>query len=119
MSLDLQGGEFSAFISAALDALAYFGFGLSSRFFSASVFKSLCCAYPGGELFGNVRNIPFKMKTIVKSREHPCVSKTNLITFNALILTISLLWVRHMMQNLRSCGKILNIAENASSATRI
>ena len=59
------------------------------------------------------------MNTMVKSREHPCVSNMNLIIFNALIFTISLLCVRQRMQNLRSYGKIFNIAENASSATRI
>lgn len=114
----LRGGEFSVFISADFDALVYFRGGLSSRFLSVSVgFESPY--YDDGGLLGKVRNIPFKMKTMVKSREHPYVSKTNLITFRALIFTISLRWVRQMMQNLRSCGRILNIAEKASSATRI
>lgn len=35
--------------------------------------------------------IAFKINTIVESREHPYVSKTNSISFNADILTISFL----------------------------
>lgn len=68
------------------------------------------------ETWGYVFKIPLSMKTRPMSRLQPCVSKIYLSSLRALILTISYLWLRHTMLNLRQSGRIFSIELKESNS---
>lgn len=76
--------------------------------------KSCCCSFLEG--YGYVFKIPLRMKTKPMSRLQPCVSKIYLSSFRELILTISYLWLRHTMLNLRQSGRIFSIELKESNS---